>query len=386
MERDLQCRTFEQGPIRPPSEAKSLLIRATRNCPWNRCAFCHSYEGARFSLRTREEVEGDIRTAKAVADEIREISWRMGRAGRIDDAVLRYIYGRQDTYGDAHRSVAAWLYFGGTSVFLQDADSLVMKTDDLAAIISLIRSTFPTVERITTYCRSKTASRKSVEELRRLKEAGLSRVHIGLESGSDEVLKFVRKGVTAAEHIEGGRRVVEAGLSLSEYVIPGLGGEAWSKVHAEETARVLNAIGPRFIRLRTLQIVRNTLLYEKLKKGEFTPLDDEAVLAEIRLLLENLEGIESTVVSDHILNLLEEVTGRLPEDKERMLGVIDAYFALPKEDRLVFRIGRRRGIYRSLADLEDRVTYERLRGVLAAYEGGEGDLERDLRRLMHQYI
>jgi radical SAM superfamily enzyme len=226
-----------------------------------------------------------------------------------------------------------------------------------------------------------------VAELRNLREAGLSRIHIGMESGYDPLLAFIRKGTTAAEHVEGGKRIVAAGISLSEYVIPGLGGTRWSKEHSEETARVINQINPDFIRLRSLHVVRGTDLDGLMRNGAFTPLGDEDVLREIRRFIECLEGIETSLVSDHILNLLEEVEGRLPEDKERLLDTIDRYFALSSTDRTVFRIGRRRGIYRRLDDLSDRQTYDRLKQIVDEYEKKEpGRLEQDLFRLMHHYI
>jgi radical SAM superfamily enzyme YgiQ (UPF0313 family) len=379
--------SFEQGPIRPPSEARSLLIRVTRNCPWNKCAFCHSYRDTKFSLRSVEDVKGDIQTAGRIVEEIRALSWQLGEGGRVSERVANAVWQRNGYDDDSFRSIAAWLYYGGESVFLQDADSLILKTVDLVEILANLKETFPTVKRITSYCRSKTAARKSVEEFRLLRDAGLSRIHIGMESGYDPLLKFIRKGTTAAEHVEGGKRIVESGISLSEYVIPGLGGTKWSKEHAEETARVINQINPQYVRLRSLHIVRDTDLYEMMQKGELTPLDDEAVVAEIRRFIECLNGIETTLVSDHMLNLLEELEGKLPEDKDKMLALIDRYFALPLQDRIVFRLGRRKGFYRSLDDLADRQTYIKLKNIVDEYQSKAPEqLDKDLIRLMHSYI
>jgi len=378
---------FEQGPIRPPSEARSLLIRATRNCPWNKCAFCYSYRDTKFSIRSVDEVKKDIQDAHDIAEEIQSLSWKLGQGGRITEPVIDQIWARGGRYSDNFRSVAAWLYFGGESVFLQDANSIIMKTDDLAEILSFIMETFPFVKRITSYCRSHTAARKSLEELKTLRDAGLSRIHIGMESGYDPVLKFIRKGVTAAQHIEGGQRIVASGISLSEYIIPGLGGDQWSEEHAKETARVINQINPDYIRLRSLQVRRGTDLHRQMHDGEFTPIGDEDVVKEIRLFIEHLEGIESRLVSDHILNLLEELEGKLPEDKERLLAIIDRFFALPEDDRIIYRLGRRRGIYRRLDDLGDRRTYHTLKTILEEYKAEKpGALDRDLHKIMHSYI
>lgn len=378
--------SFEQGPIRPPSEAKSLLIRATRNCPWNRCAFCHTYRGTKFELRPVDEIKKDIKEARDIADRIREVSWRYGEGGKVTEPILRIICG-SDTFNDSARSVAAWLYFGGESVFIQDANSLVMKTDDLVEVLTFIKEKFPDVKRITSYCRSRTAARKSVEEFKCLREAGLNRIHIGLETGYDPLLKFIKKGVTAAEHVEGGKRIRVSGISLSEYVIPGLGGSRWSREHAEATARVLNQINPQFIRLRSLYVVRGTELYEMMEKGEFEPIGDEDTLREIRLFIETLDGIESTIVSDHILNLLEELEGTFPGDKEKLMAVIDRYFSLSDDERFVYRLGRRRGIYRRLDDLSDTGVYRRLKNIVDQYQAkGKGQMDRELYKIMHGYI
>jgi len=378
---------FEQGPIRPPSEARSLLIRPTRNCPWNKCAFCHTYKGSRFEFRPVEEIKQDIDAVRALADAVGELSWKLGQGGRVNDTVVSWIFGNEGSFSDPFRHVAAWLYFGGKTVFLQDADTLIMKTDDLVEVLNHLRDRFPGIERITSYCRSRTAAHKSVEDLRRIREAGLVRIHVGLESGCDEVLRFIRKGATAEEHVKGGRRIVEAGISLCEYVMPGLGGSRWSREHAVGTARVLSEINPDHIRLRTLSVRRGTPLHDAIREGGFAPIGDEEILKEIRLFIESLDGVQSRIVSDHILNLLEELEGKLPEEKEKLLGIIDRYFQLPETDRLVFRLGRRRGIYRSLDDLSEPGTYRQLKEAVERYQQEEpGRLDRDLDRIRESFI
>jgi len=378
---------FEQGPIRPPSEANSLLLRLSRNCPWNRCAFCGSYKNTRFSLRSLPDIQQDIDNMRASADKLEELSVREGGKGRISEKVVRMVWERYPLYDEYDRTLALWLYRGGESVFLQDADSLVMKTDDVAAILQYLRRAFPSVRRITTYCRSHTAARKSVAELRTLKDAGLTRIHIGMESGSDTVLKMINKGATAAVHIEAGTKIRTAGIELSEYVIPGLGGADLFQEHARETARVINAINPDFVRLRTLHVTKGTPLMELMRNGVFTPPGDEEILLEIREFINNLGGIGSTIVSDHILNLLEEVQGQMPHDKERMLSVIDRYFALSEEKRLVFRLGRRKGIYGNLDELADDRTYQELKDIVDRCERqGKGFVDNHISAIMNGYI
>jgi radical SAM superfamily enzyme YgiQ (UPF0313 family) len=246
-----ECSCPEIGPIRPPSEAASLLVRVTRNCPWNRCTFCPVYKSERFSLRPVDDVKADLRSMASAAEAVRDVSRTMGEGGEVTGRVLRAALqqGGQQAF-----QVALFLQGGGRSVFLQDANSLILPVDQLLEVLDEIRACFPNVSRVTSYARSHTLYRRSVGELRRLRQAGLDRIHIGLESGSDEVLRLVQKGVTAREQIEAGRRVKAAGMELSEYVMPGLGGRLLSGEHATETARVLRAIDPDFVRLRSLAI------------------------------------------------------------------------------------------------------------------------------------
>lgn len=379
---------FEQGPIRPPSEAKSLLVRITRNCPWNKCLFCRTYKGATFSLRSVEDVKQDIETIKKIYDAIKAISWKLGLKGIVAEEVVHYLYHNPEEYSSSFLSVAMWLYYGEGSVFLQDGNNLMVKTSELVDLLTLLKNTFPEITRITSYARSKTiATKKTVEELQALRIAGLSRIHIGLESGSDNVLEFIRKGVTAAEHIDAGRKVKEAGISLSEYVIPGLGGKKLSQEHALETARVLSEINPDFIRLRTLRVVDGAGLDGKVASGEFEPINDEEVVREIRLMVENLEGIDSYFVSDHILNLLEEVEGKLPDDKAKMLAVMDRFLALPFEEKCNFRLGRRTNIYRTLADLNNPGLYQHVDRALKQIMAPNGDgLEEVIDELTKQFV
>ena len=228
-----------------------------------------------------------------------------------------------------------------------------------------------------------------MESLKQTRQAGLDRIHIGLESGYDPLLKFVKKGVSAAQHIDAGRKIMEAGMELSEYVMPGLGGQEMWREHAVETARVLNQINPHFIRLRSLRVPGRVPLHEKLKDGTFTMQTDDMLAEEIRLFIESLDGITSTVTSDHIMNLLEEVAGKLPEDKEKMLDVIKAYQELPESERLIYRVGRRGGAYRSTDDLtRDPVTYEKIKNLtqeVKAKEGTQG-VEKFITDMVDRYV
>jgi radical SAM superfamily enzyme YgiQ (UPF0313 family) len=311
---------YESPTIRPPSEARSLLVRATRYCPWNQCIFCHGvlWGQRKLELRPLEDIKQDILAMKAQADKI--ITWAEDNDAR--DRIEQV----------AVQNNVLWLTNEGVkTAFLGDSDSLIMKTDDLVEVLEFLHETFPSLERVTSYARAKTALGKSPESLKRLHDAGLSRLHVGLETGDDELLKYLNKGATSEDMIQAGIRIKNSGISLSEYVLLGIGGEDRWKQHAMGTARVLNAVDPDFIRARTLIVLPGTPLNDKVEQGEFKRLSPEGILHEERLLIENLE-VTSEFVSDHVSNYLP-LEGKFPEAKEKMLAVIDKFFEAPPEVR-----------------------------------------------------
>jgi radical SAM superfamily enzyme YgiQ (UPF0313 family) len=277
-----------EGPIyRPPSEADSLLIQATVGCPHNKCTFCMTYKkGPPFRVRSVLEIKEDLEQAK-------------------------------NRFGDLIQTL-----------FFPAGNTIAMPTEDLAQLCSYARSLFPRLKRITVYGSSRYIHKKGLANLVKLRASGLSRIHVGLESGDDEVLKRIKKGTNAAEQIEAGLWVREAGIELSEYIILGIGGKKRSQAHALETARVLNAINPHFIRLRTFLPKINTLLLHQIRKGQFQVLSAHEVLMETKQIIQHLD-VTSMIYSDHYTNYVN-VYGRMPEDREKMLKVIDG--ALGKDE------------------------------------------------------
>lgn len=376
---------FEVGPIRPPSEARSLLVRVTRNCPHNRCAFCPVYRGARFSIRPVDDVLADIDAMGRVAGALQQLSRELGYDGEVNLQVLQAAAGSGLLGGHALQ-VAYFLAAGGENAFLQDANSLVMRPEQLAQVLERMARTFPALRRITSYARSHTLTRRSVEQLTSLREHGLNRIHVGLESGSDRVLSLVHKGVDAARHMEAGRRVKAAGMELSEYLMPGLGGRALWREHALHSARVLSEIDPDFIRLRTTAFAPGTELAEMAARGEIEPMDDEEVVAEIRLFVENLH-VTSKLRSDHVLNLLAELEGNLPDDRERLLEVIDRFQGLEPRLRRAFIVARRAGLVTLLDEMRRPAVQQRALQLLEALEADHGDdLAAAVRELMTRFV
>ena len=230
-----------EGPIyRPPSEADSLLVQATVGCPHNKCTFCMVYKkGPRFRVRSVTGIEADLLEARKA-------------------------------YGSKVQTL-----------FFPAGNTIAMPTNDLVHICSCARSLFPELKRITVYGSSQYIHRKGYKKLARLRNAGLSRIHVGLESGDDEVLKRIKKGTDSTEQIAAGLWAREAGIELSVYVLLGIGGRERTLAHARETASVLNAVNPEFIRVRTFLPKLNTLMLHQIGKGRFQ------ILLEGVMLLEN---------------------------------------------------------------------------------------------------
>jgi hypothetical protein len=381
---------FEVCSIRPPTENYSLTFRLTRNCGWNKCLFCPVYkQKAAFSRRSIEEIKKDVDRAKALDDLMKErgIGGTIPAKQRVEraQALITEIdsargpgktsprpespnavttsagweepcasaaseedersswfsswFKQMPTIEDSVYHLLGWRLHGQNSCFLGDANSLLLKAGFFAEAVGYVRKAFPDLSRFTIYGRTRSAAKKSPLELKEFREAGLDRIHFGLESGNDTVLTLMRKGVTAAEHIEGCAKTRDAGISCSVYVMPGLGGAALSEEHARETARVLTACKPDFIRIRSLEIFPGTGLDALLKKGEFAEASEEQMVREIRVLVEGVRT-ETTMVSDSASNLLD-VSGRLPGDRPRMLAVIDRYLSLDPREKLVFSLSSR---------------------------------------------
>lgn len=333
--------SFEIGPIRPPSEggSHSLLLRTTRNCPWARCRFCYGlvYNREKFELRSVEDIKKDVDCVKAIAEGIRQVSWQLGYGGKVNSTVGATIVRSNPelNYNQCFVMVFNWLHVGARTVFLQDANSLIMRTHELLEVLHYLRQQFPTIERVTSYARAKTISKKTLEELIELHDAGLSRLHVGLESGDNEVLKLADKGVTAEEQILGGKKAKQAGFELSEYVMPGLGGQELSDQHALNTARVLNEINPDFIRMRPFVVAPPLPLYQDYEKGTFNLSSPHERLQELKILIKNL-NVTSRVCFDHFLNawfidnsrkvplFSQDYNGyKFPEKKDEVLTLIE---------------------------------------------------------------
>ena len=336
---------FETGVYRPPSEggSYSLLIRVTRNCPWNRCEFCTMYKGEKFTLRSPEEVKADIDAIAAICDRLKAISSKLGYGGEVDRNAAMALMEEAPELNDSHgfAMVYHWLVSGGQTAFLQDANSLILPTEKLVNILKHLRKTFPSLKRVTSYARSKSLAQKKVTELVEIRKAGLDRLHVGLETGDDALLKKIKKGVTSEGHVSGGKKAMEAGFQVSEYWMPGLGGKEMWEAHAKNTARVLNEINPDYIRSRPLFPSPGSPLIDAQTKGEFQMLTPRGQLIELRLMIKTLK-VTSKVCFDHALNFWQGRQGGLlfsqgyegyqfPDEKPLVLELIEEGIEVQKD-------------------------------------------------------
>jgi radical SAM superfamily enzyme YgiQ (UPF0313 family) len=265
--------------FRPPSEANSFILRVTIGCSHNACTFCSMYKGVRFRIRSMEEITALIQQTASYHPNLRR-------------------------------------------VFLADGNALSLPTEQLLTIMATLHGAFPKLSRITCYGGPKDILRKTPEELTAIKQAGLQIIYLGIESGDDEVLKLVNKGATAAEMIQAGRRVLDAGIKLSAMVILGLGGQALTEQHAINTGKVVSAIGPTMLSALTLMLHDQTPLRAAAERGEFTPLSPYGFLIELQQLLSNTTVTSSCIFrSNHVSNLLP-LAGTLPSDKSKLLADI----------------------------------------------------------------
>lgn len=279
---------YHGSVYRPPSEARSLIVQVTYGCSHNTCAFCSMYKEKRFAIRPLEEVLEDFRMARQVYRHVEK-------------------------------------------VFLADGDALVRKAEELYTILDTVRELFPECRQVTCYASPSSIRIRTEEELNTLREKGLSMVYMGLESGSNEVLKLMRKGHTAEQIVAMGRKVRSCGIALSVTAITGLGGPDLLERHAVETAKAFNAMNPEYIGMLTLMVEEGTPLYDWVHDGTFRLLTQEQVLEETKLLVEHLDTPGSVFRMNHASNYLV-LKGTLNEDRDEMLSQIG--YARQHLDRL----------------------------------------------------
>jgi radical SAM superfamily enzyme YgiQ (UPF0313 family) len=290
---------YEGSIWRPPSEAQSLILQATVGCSHNACIYCVSYKGKQFRVRGAEGIQSDL-----------------ARLTEMQKHAVR-------------------------RVFLADGNALTINTDEMLEILAVLKQEVPNLERVGAYAYAKDVRSKSVEELRRIHSAGMGIAYFGLETGDDEILGSIRKGVSSEENVAACKKIREAGIPVSITIILGLGGKELSEQHAVHTARALNEIDPEYVGALTLMIPTGTPLFEMVRRGEFKPMEPFDVLRELRLLVENLELTECIFRTNHASNYLP-MGGTLSRDKEAMLSVLSE--VVSSEDNAALRPGYLRGL------------------------------------------
>ncbi len=312
-----------------------MLLRFTRNCPWNHCTFCAMYKTKKFQLRPITEIKADMDAMALLAQELKSASITLGQGGNITrEAVISLMEKTPKLdYHQGFSMLVHWLMAGGKTAFIQDGNSMIMKTDDLIAALDHLKTTFPAINRVTTYARARTLVQKSSTDLLAIRKAGLDRLHLGLETGDDNLLKKIKKGVTSEGQIQGGQKAMAAGFQVSEYWMLGLGGKELTQAHAENTARVLNAVNPHYIRSRPFRAIANTPLHSQIQAGDVHLLSPREQLMELKQMILALE-VTSKVCFDHAGNNWRNAQGRMlfthdyegykfPDQKPKVLDLIE---------------------------------------------------------------
>lgn len=274
---------YDTPVFRPPSEAESFILRVTRGCAHNSCTYCNMYRGVKFEKLS-------------------------------DDQIMRQIAMAYSTDAEGVRRV-----------FLADGDALVLPTERLLNILSVLKKYFPNLERVSSYAAPRDILAKSVEELTELRRAGLALLYYGMESGDAQTLKDIRKGVNDKQSIEAGKRVIAAGMKLSIMIILGIAGKEGSTRHALATAHAINEIKPTMLSALSLMLYRGSELKEQFERGEFHPLTPAQLMEELKLIMEHVDLPESEHMifrSNHVSNYIR-LAATLPQDKEQLLKDID---------------------------------------------------------------
>ena len=291
---------------RPPGEWRSYLLQCTIGCSHNKCTFCAMYKEKKFRVRPVEEILEDIDMARDYyGPGLRRVFLMDGDAIIIKTEDLLRILPNVER------------------VFLMDGDAIVMRTEQLLQILEKLYAAFPKLQKVTTYAGPRSTLSKTPEELRALREAGLTRAYLGVESGSDAVLQAIQKGCTAAEMLQAGQNLVAAGIDLWAIVILGLTGQGgdWEE-HVLSTAGIINKMKPRHLSAMTFAPAAGTPLGEDVLAGRFQVCTPDQILEECHLLLEHLDVDPLHFTSNHASNYLP-LKGGLPEDREKFLSLID---------------------------------------------------------------
>ena len=270
---------YEGFIIRPPSEAYSLLLQVTVGCSHNKCTFCGTYRQKKFKIKSLEQIKKDLRDARH--------------------------------------------YENVGKVFLCDGDALIIPQPRLEEILKLINDNLPTIKRIGTYANAKSILRKSVVELKKLRDLGLKIIYLGVETGNAELLQKIHKGATYEQMVEAAHRVKEAGIMLSVTVLLGLGGIEKSIEHAMDTAKILTDMDPDYAGALTVMFVPETELYEDYLAGRFVLPDQFGFIRELYLIIANSNFTNCYFTSNHASNYLP-VKAYLPREKEKILKMISS--------------------------------------------------------------
>ncbi|MCQ2546381.1 MAG: radical SAM protein [Clostridia bacterium] len=334
----MENRLFRIGPIRPPSEADSLLIQVTNGCTWNKCRFCQLYRHTKFRAYSADSIKEDIDNIAYWAERIKRHNHGGWDIPALNDELASLT---DDVERQCYYMVANWLLSGGENVFLQDGNTTALSSGRLTDVLKYLRQVFPQIRRITSYGRAENLSKTSAEGFAELKEAGLDRIHSGYETGSDAVLERINKGVTQAQQITAGKAVKAGGIELSIYFMPGVGGRDLSQENAAGTAHVISEVGPDFVRIRTAAIKPGTELHDDWQNGLFELCSDDDKVREIKSVIELSDrALDTEIRSDHMINLLQDIDGRL-KDRDMLLDKIDRYLEMPEDERRLFQLLRR---------------------------------------------
>ena len=378
--------TFSIGHIRPPFHADSLLLRITENCTWNKCNFCTLYKGGSFHTRKIDDIKKDI---DAVAD-YRDMIMRHINNGIVNqnDVYAEYTSLSTDYQRECYSMVFNWITADNmNSAFLQDANTMALLPEKTAEIVSYLRKKLPELSLVAIYGRADTLSKITPSQYDMLKKSGLTMIHSGFESGCNDVLKLLNKGITKEQQILAGKMIKHAGITFNAFYMNGSGGHVLSERNAIETAEVMSKINPDYIRIRTFVVKPDTVMWQMSKDGRFDECTDIEKVKELLLMIQNLKNCDGYIISDHIINLLPFVEGHIKTDKEEIERYIQKFLNMQRQEQKRFQISRRvffGGDYENITRFT-KATDSQIDDILSHFEN-ETDFEEFIRSCLRRYI
>lgn len=345
-------------------EDGKLSFCFSEGCAWNRCIFCDRHKKISYRQCSDEEIHDKIASLAATAERIASLRANDGSWSSIE--VNKYISTLPENDREQFNKMLEWTRYGSADVMIEDSNFFTFSIDEMEAKLAELKSAFPSITRFECYGRVDSLAKTAVQELERLYDMGLSTIHVGFETGSDQLLRDMQKGCSKEQQVKAAENVKQAGIQLAVYIMPGIGGCTQSDENVRETAELLRITDPHKVHLQSTVVKVDSALDKYMHEGMRVSCTENEKLEEIRQLIIDCEMCSGIFISSHDVNLIRTVTGFPSKDQVRMLSLIDEYFALEQDDQKLYQITRRERLIGEPAEQQQirRETWEHLKRIV----------------------